>query len=231
MPGEPYSARQESMLRVTEAMGEEQVYCDRYAFWGVTPLAAAVACGRTGCARLLMARGAWREEAPSVTRALMTRDREGDKRYQTCRRAVLTEGGGPRPMALWAAVHICSPEQLEELRRCRYSPEQLEEAVWQLTGDCMLSPTRDPWWEDREEDAARLRVLARYAPDVLRQEKQAGLLLHWSAIRDEDGALLDFLPELLPQRINLSLLREGLTLRPARKVSAFCAGCAGGGPA
>lgn len=223
MPGEPYSARQESMLRVMEVneVGLPAHFC-RYTLWGVTPLAAAVACGRTGCARLLMARGAWREEAPSVARVLMTRDRERDKQYQACRRAVLTEGGVPRPMALWAAARVCSPEQLEEeLHRCRYSTGELEEVAWELTGDCMLSPTRDPWWEDRKEDAARLQVLARYAPDVLRQEKQAGMLLRWGIIRDEGGDLLDFLLELLPGRIDLSLIREGLTLRPARKVSTF----------
>ena len=61
MPAVPYSARHESMMRVME---ENEVglppHFYRLTFWGATPLAVAVACGRTGCARLLMARGAWR---------------------------------------------------------------------------------------------------------------------------------------------------------------------------
>lgn len=221
MPGEPYSARHESMLRVMEEneMGlPAQFY--RLTFWGATPLAAAVACGRTGCARLLMARGAWREEAPSVARALMMRDREEDGRYQACRRAVLAEGGVPRPMALWAVIQNCSPEQLdEELRRLPYSAGELAEAVCGLLGGGQMSP--GIWWEDRKEDDARLRVLARHAPSVFRQEKQACLLLRWGIVHDESEELLDFLTELLPERVNLSLLQETLLFRPVKKVCAL----------
>jgi hypothetical protein len=60
-----YSASPESSLRTMLDMEDgPNGYLFHEAFYGITPLAAAILCGQTECARILMDHGAWKEEAP-----------------------------------------------------------------------------------------------------------------------------------------------------------------------
>ena len=223
-PAEPYSARRESTLCfLSEDEDEHKPW--RYArgvLPGATPLAAAVICGRTDCARLLMDYGAWREEAHSVARVLMMRLREDDAQYQACREAVLSYGETPHPMELWSVIHICTPEQLQaELHRCRYSDEAIAEAVMELTGENW----RNPFWRYGQEvsmyDGERLRILEQYAPQVFRQENIVGRLLYWGLMQGDEEDMQEFLPRLCPERVDLSMLRGALMYPGARRVSRF----------
>lgn len=223
-PAEPYSARRESILRFLSESEEEDeprmhVY---YALPGATPLAAAVICGQTDCARLLMDYGAWREEANSVARVLMMRLREEDAQYQACREAVLSYGETPHPMELRAVIHICTPEQLQaELFRCRYCDEAIAEAVLELTGENWRNPFWRPGQDTPVFDDERLRILEQYAPQVFRREKIVGQLLYWGLMQGDKEDMQDFLLRLSPERLDLSMLKGALMYPGARKVSRF----------
>ena len=223
-PAEPYSARRESRLCFfsEEEDARKPWRYARGVLPGATPLAAAVICGQTDCARLLMDYGAWREEASSVARVLVMRLREDDAQYQACREAVLSYGETPRPMELWSVIHICTPEQLRaELRRCHYSDEAIAEAVLELTGENW----RNPFWRYGQEaslhDGERLRILEQYAPQVFRRENIVGRLLYWGLMQGDEEDLQVFLPRLCPERVDLSTLKGALMYPGARRVSKF----------
>ena len=220
---ESLGARPESRLMVMMRM-DDSPYSNLFhrAFVCMTPLAAAILCGQTECARILMDHGAWREDAPSVARALMLQEREKDAAYQVCRQAVLTHGDTPRPMALWAVVRSCSEQQLEaELRRCPYDEERIVCAVRELCNGFRPMPSRGHWAEERARDVQRLQVLERHYPQALRRPDVVSLLLRWGLLQNSDEDGLSFLLRLCPERVDLSLIREGFLRMPVRKTLAF----------
>jgi len=220
---EPYAARPESKLELTLPMEE-------WGGWnpvqemlsGVTPLAAAVLCGREECVRILLEHGAWREEAPSVARALTCYDRKGDAAYQACREAVLSYGDAPRLMALWAVLRRMQEKQLEaELHRCRYDEEAICRVVWEITSTYRVFPRRSSWEEEKKRDLCRLKILERHYPQVLRRGEVVSLLLRWIMLQNSEDPWLEFVLKICPEEVDLSLIREGFVRMPARRARAF----------
>lgn len=218
-----YSASPESSLRTVLDMEEgPNGYLFHEAFYGVTPLTAAILCGQTACARILMDHGAWKEEAPGVSRALTLRNRDDDEAYQTCREAVLTYGDAPRPMALWAVIRSMPEAALAaELRRCKYGDEAIAKCVWEVTTNLRMAPTRGPWAEERKRDLPRLQILEQYAPHVLRRPELVSAMMRHCLLLNETESWQDFILKLCPEELDLSILREGLVRTPPRKARAF----------
>lgn len=224
-PAAPFCPRPESMLCVKHARECRPIRFDPGTIRGVTPLAAALICGQTECVRVLMDHGAWREEAPSVTRGLMLPSREHDAQYQACRRLVLAYGESARPMALWSIIHDCEPEQLEEeLRRCAYPEREIVKAVETLLmedGPTFLRRDLRQRAEEQGQEVERLRILERYMPQVLRQERQVSLLLRWSMAWGQNQERQAFLISMCPERLDLSMVRERWMNQPVRRTNAF----------
>lgn len=219
----PCSARPESNLRTMLDMDvSPNGYFFRDAFYGVTPLAAAILCGQPQCARILMEYGAWKEESPCVARALTLRNRENDENWQACRRAVLTWGDAPRPMALWSVIRSMEPAALAaELRRCRYDDEAIAKCVWEVTTNTRMMPSRGVWAEERKLDLTRLQLLEQQYPHVLRRPLLVSAMMRLCLLQNETEAWQDFILQLCPEELDLSILREGLIRTPARKVRTF----------
>lgn len=223
---EPYSARYESVLRLRPKMETFGFHMMHQVYSGATPLAAALLCGQTECARILMERGAWREEAPSVARVLTMRGREADMAFQSCREAVLTYGDGPRPLALWAVVRQIPEEDLElELRRCPYSEKAIIDAVWELAGNYRMMPHRGIWEVERLRDLRRAQALERHYPRVLRRPELVSLLIRQMLIEGSRngwcGEWEDFVLSLCGEEVDLSLVREGFSMAQASKLRGF----------
>jgi len=220
---EPCSARCESILQISSHINDGYFPgAVRSVLPGATPLAAAILCGQRACVEVLLAHGAWKEEAPSVTRALTQRNRDDDEAYQACREAVLTWGDAPRPMTLWTVVRSMTEEALaEELRRCRYEEGAIAKCVWELATGYRMMPSRGPWAEERKRDFTRLQLLEQHYPQVLRRPELVGAILRQCMLQNVTEEWGDFALSLCPERLDLSLLREGLVRTPAKKTRAF----------
>lgn len=220
---EDFGASPESCLRTLIDMeAEHGGYIFREVIGGLTPLAAAVLCGQTECARILMDHGAWKEESPVVCRALTQHHRDDDEAYQACRKAVLTYGDAPRPMALWAVVRSMSEVTLAvELRRCKYNDEAIAKCVWELATGFRMMPSRGPWAEEQKRDLTRLEILEQYYLHVLRRPELVSAMLRQCMLQNATEEWGDFVLKLCPEQLDLSLLREGLIRTPARKARAF----------
>lgn len=218
-----YSARPESSLRTVLDMEDgPNSYLFHEAFYGITPLAAAILCGQTACACILMDHGAWKEESPGVARALTLRNRDDDEPYQACRKAVLTYGDAPRPMALWAVIRSMPEAALAaELRRCKYDDEAIAKCVWEVTTNIRMMPSRGVWAEERKRDLTRLQILEQHYPHVLRRPELVSAMMRHCLLLNETESWQDFILKLCPEELDLSILREGLIRTPARKVRAF----------
>lgn len=219
----PYSAGAESSLRTLLDMDEgPSGYLFREAFFGVTPLAAAILCGQTECAMILMDHGAWKEESSCVARALTLRDREKDEAYQACRKAVLAYGDAPRPMALWSVIRSMREGDLErELCRCKYEDEAIAKCVWELTTNLHMMPSRGMWAEEQKRNFVRLQILEQHFPHVLRRPKLVSAIMRLCLLQNETEVWQEFILKLCPEELDLSILREGLLRSPVRKVRAF----------
>ena len=218
-----YSASPESSLRTMLDMESgPNGYFFHEAFYGITPLAAAILCGQTACARILMDHGAWKEESPCVARALTLRGRDSDEAYQACCKAVLTYGAAPRPMALWSVIRSMQEAALTvELRRCRYDDEAIARCVWEITTNTRMMPMRGVWAEERKRDLTRLQILEQHYPHVLRRPELVSAMMRQCLLQNETEEWQDFILKLCPQELDLSILREGLIRTPARKTRAF----------
>lgn len=223
---EPYSARFESSLRVFQADEDEFFPSPLHRFYsGATPLAAAILCGRQACARILMDHGAWREEAPSVSRVLMMRGEE-DEAFQACCEAVRTYGDGPHPMALWAVIRNVPEAELErEMQRCAYSDEAIAKAVWEMGSSYRMMPARGHWVQERVRDFRRMQILERYYPHVLRRPELVSILLRHMLTQNVFTAWNqeweDFVFSLCGERVDLSLVLEGFVYMPPKQLKAF----------
>lgn len=218
-----YSASPESSLRTVLDMEDgPNGYLFHEAFYGITPLAAAILCGQAACAHILMDHGAWKEESPCVARALTLRQREHAEAYQACREAVLNYGDAPRPMALWAVIRSMPEGTLAtELRRCKYDDEAIAKCVWELTIHMRMMPNRGIWAEERKRDLTRLQILEQQYPHVLRRPELVAAMIRCCMLLNETEAWQDFILKLCPEELDLSILREGLIRTPARKACAF----------
>jgi len=129
-PFHAYTVRPESCVELHKwDTGPEDI--PPMAWEGATPLALAVLLGHAGCARILVERGAWLEEAPYVSAAMYLFWRCGDPSYQAARAAVLEAGDQARHRpVLWAVGETCSIRQLQAvLEGWEYSTEELTQAA------------------------------------------------------------------------------------------------------
>lgn len=171
---------------------------------GATPLALAVLLGHVECARILVERGAWLEEAPSVSSAMYLFWREKDPDYQAARAEVLAAGDHARHRpVLWAVGQTCSPQQLKRvLDAWPYKRKELVQAAAAMTR--ALSYQRELWktstdgWQDL---CQRMYRIGKHCPEALQAREVIGsfldYFLRWQGVSIEpllpflEGAVLD----------------------------------------
>lgn len=210
LPFHPYTTRPESRVRLQkwDTLPDDTA---PVTWEGATPLALAVLMGHEACARVLVERGAWLEEAPSVSAAMYLFWREKDPAYQATRAVVLQEADHARHRpVLWAAGQTCSPQQLKRiLEAWDYTPRELVRAA-----RCMmveLNHQRDLWknytdgWQDL---CQRMYRIGKVCPAALRDKRVIGLFLdHFLRWKGADWQPL--LPFLEGEVIDISGMEGG----------------------
>lgn len=147
---------------------------------GCTPLSAAILCGSLEAVQLLAAQpGIWREESPSVCRAVLL---AGEGAPQDCVRALfpaayaaIPQGGTITKTLLLhpeAVADLCTPQQLQDqLDLGSYTPEQLRQLLKGLdVPEHFLGGTV-------AHQGKKLLLVAAYAPELCREPWATGLFL------------------------------------------------------
>lgn len=205
IPFHGYTARPESRIWVCRAAAEAEEL-PAVDISGATPLAAAVALGSRACVPILLERGAWGMESPSVSCAMGLFWRERDPSYCAVGDMLLAGKGKP---VLQALSCNCSPGKLHAvLSRFDYSEAECADAA---LGILNAAPLHSQLWNNQQSCSRdlvqRLNLLGRACPGALRTPEVVDALLLWCS---RGRSVEPFLPYWAGQTLDLSAA-QGLT--------------------